>query len=213
LDSGYLISFEGGEGTGKSTQIDLLSRRLKEAGCEVVVTKEPGGTRIGEKIRKILLEIDNKNMDSFTELLLYTADRAQDLAENIKPALKKGKIVLTDRYIDSNIVYQGYGRKIDRRKIRKLNNWIAAEYWPDLTILLDIEVEKGLKRARNLSNKEDRLEAEIIDFHRRIRRGYQELAQKENRIIKFDADKTIEELHSDIWRKVNEQLTVDRNDK
>jgi len=206
LNSGYLISFEGGEGTGKSTQLEILSRKLKSSGYEVVVTKEPGGTKIGEKIRNILLEIDNKNMDPFTELLLYTADRAQNLAENIEPALKKGKIVLTDRYIDSNIVYQGYGRKIDQKKIKKLNNWIAGKYWPDLTILLDIEVEKGLKRARNISQKKDRLEQEMIDFHRRIRRGYLELAQKEERIIKINADRSIENLHYEIWQTVNSRL-------
>ena len=151
MGKGCLITFEGGEGSGKSTQIELLYKKLNKIGYEVVLTREPGGTKIGKKIRELLLNSDNKNMDFKTEILLYAADRAQDIKENIKPALKAGKIVLADRYVDSTIIYQGYGRQLDVDRIRKINEWVIRNFWPDLTIILDIEVEKGLKRAREIS--------------------------------------------------------------
>ncbi len=206
MEKGYLISFEGGEGAGKSTQAKLLYDKLKSKGYKVVLTKEPGGTEIGNKIRKLLLDLDNKKMSAWTEILLYTADRAQDIVENIKPAYKDGKIVLVDRYIDSNIIYQGFGRKIDIDKIKKINKWVVKNIYPDLTILLDIEVDKGLKRARAISNSNDRLEEEIIEFHQSIRKGYLKLAQKEDRVKKFNADQVPGELQQKIWETVKTSL-------
>lgn len=200
--AGLFITFEGIEGSGKSTQIDLLYKRLVKAGFSVVLTKEPGGTKIGQKIRQLLLDPSYKNMNSRTEILLYTADRAQDVVENIKPALEEGKIVLADRFVDSNIAYQGAGRGLNMDFVRSLNKWVIDSCWPDLTFILDLEVEKGLNRARGISGKQgDRLEQEVVEFHQRVREAYIEMS-KEDRYILLDADKKKENLHREIFKIV-----------
>jgi len=205
---GAFITFEGVEGSGKTTQINLLAEKLNEMGKEVVLTREPGGTNLGEKIRDLLLDPHNIDMDDRAEILLYAADRAQHVKKKIIPALKEGKIVLTDRYLDSNIAYQGYGRKLEMKMVRKINEWVIRDIWPDLTILLDIPPKKGLKRARNLSEdkKGDRLEQEIISFYENIRQGYLDLASKEKRFVIIDGEQEIEKINSDILERVEERL-------
>ncbi|MFW6269059.1 MAG: dTMP kinase, partial [Bacillota bacterium] len=200
--------FEGGEGSGKSTQVSLLSRQLKNMGYEVVVTREPGGTEIGEEIRNILLDSGNKNMDYKTEVLLYAADRAQDIKERIQPALNSGKIIIADRYLDSSIVYQGYGRRLNLEMVKKINNWVVGDFYPDLTIVLDIDIEKGLKRARNISVTKDRLEEEVMEFHQRIRKGFLEIAESEKRFEILKADQEPDKINSIILDIIRERFPL-----
>src|SRR6056297_1129702 len=205
---GFLITFEGVEGSGKSTQINLLAEKLEKIGQEVVLTREPGGTKLGEKIRDLLLDPNNIDMDDRAEILLYAADRAQHVKKKIIPALEEGKIVLTDRYFDSNIAYQGYGRKLEMKMVRKINEWVIRDIWPDLTILLDIDAKIGLERARNLTSdkKGDRLEQELITFYENIRNGYLEIAAKEDRFVTINGEKKAEKINSKIFQIVKERL-------
>jgi dTMP kinase len=172
------ITFEGIEGTGKSTQIARVREYFEAQGREVFQTLEPGGSRIGRDLRKMLLHVDNKEITPITELFLYLADRAQHVGQVIRPELEAGKVVLCDRFADSTIVYQGYGRGLDTVMLRELNEVAVDGLWPDLTIVLDIDPEVGLKRAtlRNIEDgkakEEGRFEAEHLSFHNRIREGY-----------------------------------------
>ncbi|EGB13565.1 thymidylate kinase [Pseudodesulfovibrio mercurii] len=172
------ITFEGIEGTGKSTQIGRVRDYFEARGREVLLTLEPGGSRIGVELRKMLLHVDNREITPITELFLYLADRAQHVGQVIRPALAAGKVVLCDRFADSTIVYQGYGRGLDTSMLRELNEVAVNGLWPDLTIVLDIDPEIGLKRAtlRNIEDgkakEEGRFEAEHLSFHKRIREGY-----------------------------------------
>ena len=172
---GVFISLEGIEGTGKSTQTRLLSEHLRKQGHEVVQTLEPGGTAIGMKIREILLSLESGEMDPVTELLLYNASRVQHLCQVVIPALQRGSVVITDRFSDSTVAYQGYGRGIDLTLLDSLDEIATGRLRPDLTILLDIEVETGLMRNRQ-ANKRDRLELEDIRFHEKVRRGFLDIA-------------------------------------
>ncbi len=182
---GTFITFEGGEGSGKSTQARLLAGYLKQAGYDVVATREPGGTGIGDAIRGILLDPELTEMGNVTELLLLAASRAQNVCERVKPALERGAVVICDRFIDSTLAYQGYGRKFDLKLLAALNRLATGGVTPDLTILLDLPVEVGLGRAKALDKGEakdgkgDRIEQEDIEFHRRLRQGFLELAEKE----------------------------------
>jgi dTMP kinase len=195
---GVFISFEGIEGTGKTKQSKLLYAFLKKRGYKVLLTGEPGGTRIGLKIRDLLLSVENRKMTPVSELLLYNASRAQHIKEVIIPALKKGFIVITDRFTDSTKAYQGYGRGIDLKLIDLLEKIVTEDVRPDLTLLLDLDVEIGLKRNRHI-NKTDRLELEDIKFHKRVRKGYLKIAAKEPERIKLiDASGSIEEIHQKI---------------
>jgi dTMP kinase len=192
---GLFISFEGIEGTGKSTQARMLGDYLKGRGMDVVLTEEPGGTKIGRKIREVLLSIEHKEMDSMAELLLYNASRSQHIREVIMPSLNKGMVVITDRFTDSTFAYQGYGRGIDLNLIMELDRISTGGLVPGLTILLDIDVETGLKRNRG-ANKMDRLELEDVEFHKRVRNGYMRLRDKEpGRIRLIDAGGSVEEVH------------------
>lgn len=206
--SGFFISLEGIEGSGKSTQIKLLKDKLKELDYDVLFTKEPGGTEIGKKIRKILLDPIHHKMDDRAEILLYAADRAQHVVETIIPALKDNKVVITDRYIDSNIAYQGYGRQLDMKMVRMINEWVIRDVWPNLTILLDIDVQNGLKRARDLTPDKtgDRLERELVDFHKRVKKGYLKLAENEDRFKVIDAGREANEVNQDILKSIKEAL-------
>ena len=206
--AGFFITFEGIEGSGKSTQIKLLTKKLKTLDYEVVFTKEPGGTEIGEKIRKILLDPIHYQMDDRAEILLYAADRAQHVIETIIPAVENDKIVISDRYIDSNIAYQGHGRGLDLEMVRKINEWVIRDYWPDLTFLLDLDVKEGLKRARDLTPDKtgDRLEREVIDFHENVRQAYLEMAKKYDRFKVVDASRDSDIVHQDILRSIKEEL-------
>jgi dTMP kinase len=192
---GKFISFEGIEGTGKSTQAKLLQQSLLGLGYEVILTEEPGGTLISLRIREILLSVDHTNMKPLTELLLYNAARAQHIEEVILPALNRGAVVITDRFTDSTFAYQGYGRGIDLKLLESIDKIATNGLRPDMTMLLDLDVETGLKRNRRI-NKTDRLELEDVEFHKRVRKGYHELAAKEPERIKvLDASVGIEELN------------------
>lgn len=172
------ITFEGIEGTGKSTQIALLDELIRSRGVSALLTREPGGSSLGQELRRLLLHLDNQDMAPPAELFLYLADRAQHVAQVIRPALAAGKWVLSDRFADSTVVYQGYGRGLDPKTLHTLNEVTVGGLWPDLTLLLDLPTETGLNRAlaRNLrdgkSREEGRFEAEALEFHRRVREGY-----------------------------------------
>ncbi len=195
---GLFISLEGIEGTGKSTQTRLLTEYLQQPGRIVVRTAEPGGTAISQKIRELLLSLDSKEMDSVTELLLYNAARVQHIREVIAPALARGEIVVTDRFSDSTLAYQGYGRGIDRTMIDALDAIATKGMRPDLTLLLDIDVETGLQRNRKI-NKRDRLELEDVAFHEKVRNGFLEIAAQEPKRIRIiDCSGSIESIHRNI---------------
>lgn len=191
------ISFEGIEGSGKTTQAKLLANYLIAKGHNVLTTEEPGGTRIGLKIRNILLAPEN-HMDPLTELLLYNSSRAQHIREVIYPALMRNTIVITDRFIDSTIAYQGYARGIDLSIIKTLNEIVASNLKPFVSFLLDMDVEESLRRNRG-AQKEDRFELETIEFHERVRRGYLQIAKEEpERIKMIDASDSVEEVNKKI---------------
>ena len=180
------ITFEGVEGSGKTTQIRRLQRYLARKGLPCKVTREPGGSPIGEKIRKVLLNPDHDEMTPWSELLLYEAARAQHIDQVVKPLLKKGTTVLCDRFSDATIAYQGYGRHLDLRWIRRLNHLASQDVKPDLTLLLDCPSKVGLKRAleRSRTSKGDRFEREKAQFHQRVRKGYLTIAIKEPQRVK-----------------------------
>ncbi len=186
------ISFEGVEGAGKSTQLHLVGKRLGSKGYTVVLTAEPGGTVIGDDIRKILLNRDNREMSPLTELLLYSASRAQHISEVILPALDNGEIVLSDRFTDSTIAYQGFGRGLNKNTILEIIDISTKGLKPDITILFDLDVKEGLHRNKG-AGKTDRLETENVDFHKKVRQGFIELARQEpKRFVVLDARMTIE---------------------
>ncbi len=195
------ITFEGIEGTGKSTQIALLKSRLEAQGRRVVVTCEPGGSRIGAELRRVLLSLENRDLTPQAELFLYLADRAQHVAQVVRPALAAGAVVLCDRFADSTVAYQGYGRGMDTGLLHQLNAVAVDGLWPGLTILLDLDPETGLARAvaRNVSegktNAEGRFEAESLAFHGRVRQGFLDQAARcPERIRVVDATGTPEEI-------------------
>ncbi len=206
LKRGFFISFEGIEGIGKSTQARLLSEYLAKKGRKTVLTEEPGGTPISLQIRKVLLSTKHKEMDYLTELLLYNADRIQHIKEKIIPAIDCGRIVITDRFSDSTAAYQGYGRGISLKLIDSLDRIATGRMRPDLTILLDLDVETGLMRNKKI-NKMDRLELEDVKFHKKVREGFLKLAAREPKRIKLvKASKGIAEIHREIVRIVEKVL-------
>jgi len=193
------VSFEGIEGCGKTTQITLLSEYLKKHSIAHTITREPGGTAVGEGIRKILLNSETIRLTAASELLLFYASRSQNIQEKIKPALERNEIVICDRYYHASMAYQGYGRGIPLDFIRKLTDLVCDPYRPDLTFLLDIEPEIGLARARTRNHgrieNEGRFEAEDLEFYNRVREGYLELASEDERIQLLYADRSIETVH------------------
>lgn len=204
---GLFISFEGIEGTGKTIQAKLLCDYLIKKGFQVVLTEEPGGTRIGRTIRDILLSVDHIEMAPLTEFFLYNASRIQHIKEVILPAIKQGMVVITDRFSDSTVAYQGYGRGIELHLINSIEHIVTEGLRPDKTILLDLDVAIGLQRNKGI-NKEDRIELEDITFHERVRNGYHALAAKEpERIHIIDASKSIEHIHGSIKNLVQDLLS------
>jgi len=208
----FFITFEGVEGSGKTTQIHRLKKYLTEKGIPCRITREPGGTPIGEKIRKILLNPKFQGMVPLTELFLYEASRAQHVHEVILPLLKKGEVVLSDRFMDASIAYQGYGRKVDLKWVERLNRLASYGIKPDITFLLDCPSDMGLKRAlqriQRLKNKKpDRFEREQIEFHRRVRRGYLALAKKEpQRVMIIDTRQGEEKVFERIRTIVDKRI-------
>lgn len=195
---GVFITFEGIEGCGKSTQVKIIASTLQERGLPVVVTREPGGCPIADQIRSILLDAKNTALVATAELMLYAAARAQHVQDVILPALKAGKVVLCDRFSDSTFAYQGYGRHVDRSSIVWLNRMAQDGRNPDLTIILDLPVEEGLKRARcrnGADTTESRFETEVLDFHRNVKHGFDTLARMDyTRCRKVDASGSKEEV-------------------
>lgn len=204
------ITFEGIEGTGKSTQIKLLADAFQKRGQESVITRQPGGSSLGAELRAMLLSSANTQITSQAELFLYLADRAQHIAEVVRPAVEAGKAVLCDRFADSTVAYQGYGRGLDPKLLHTLNEVAVNGCWPDLTVLLDIDPETGLRRAvsRNMRQgtcaSEGRFEAESLDFHTRVREGYLTWAAiNKDRIKIVDATGTVEEVFAKILAAVD----------
>jgi dTMP kinase len=205
------ITFEGVEGSGKTTQIRRLKEYLTQKGIPCKVTREPGGCPIGERIRKILLNPDHREMAPLGELFLYEASRTQHVREVIEPLLKRGTVVLCDRFTDASVAYQGYGRKVDLNLVGRLNRLSSGGVRPDVTFLLDCPIDLGLKRAirRNRAlnqEKEDRFEREKVEFHRRVREGYLSIAKKEpQRVRVIDTRQTEERVFEKI-RKIVDNL-------
>ena len=209
------ITFEGVEGSGKTTQIERLKKYLIHKGIPCRVTREPGGSSIGEKIRKILLNPDHCEMSPLTELLLYEASRAQHMREVVIPLLKKDGVVLCDRFSDASIAYQGYGRAVDLKWVERLNRLASDGIKPDLTFLLDCPSALGLKRAlqrnqRLKNEKEERFEREKIQFHHRVRRGYLSIAKKEPDRVKVINTRKGEEKVFQKIRRIVDQVIVNR---
>jgi len=198
------ISFEGIEGSGKSTQTKRLAGYFRSKGQKVIDTVEPGGTNIGQKIRELLLEPVN-HMEPLTELLLYYASRAQHVREVIYPAILDDTIVITDRFSDSTVAYQGYARGIDLKLLSRLNEIVNPDLKPFLTFMLDLDVEEGLKRNRKAS-KEDRFELETVEFHNRVRKGFLQIASEEPERVKvIDASRNPDEISEEIIKTIEEQ--------
>jgi len=209
------ISFEGIEGSGKTTQLEYVCQLLEKNGKKCVITREPGGTKIGEKIRSILLDRDSKNIDPVTELLLYVADRVQHIKEVIKPGVAGGRIILCDRYFDATMVYQGYARGIEKHMLKELHRLTCGNLMPDITFLLDLPPEIGLNRAWMQINRgeragnETRFEEEKLSFHQKVRSGYLDLAEVyPSRFHVIDAEKEVEKVRDEILQGLSLKLSI-----
>ena len=202
MNKGFFITFEGGDGSGKSTQISILKESLIEKGYDVILTREPGGTDISEKIRELILDPENGEMEDITEAYLYAAARAQLVRQLIKPALEEGKVVICDRFVDSSIAYQGFGRGLGDA-VCVINTYAVDDCMPDLTILLKLDPERGSSRIAG--REHDRIEQASDDFHRKVYEGYLKLEEKyPDRILGVDASGTIQEIADEISRRVDE---------
>lgn len=207
------ITFEGPEGSGKTTHANLLTKFLEANGHTVDLTREPGGTPLGEKIRELLLDPSHDSMEPRTELLLYEAARAQHISERIRPALESDNIVICDRFTDASLVYQGQARDIGKQVVKEFNQFATRELQPDLTFIMDISTDEGLDKARQSSQAKwntesgDRIEQEGDNFHLSVREGYRKLAQENpDRCVLLDLDCSIEELQDKIEARVTERL-------
>ena len=209
---GKFITLEGGEGSGKSTQLQLIKNYLQDLGYQVIITYEPGDTEVGNKIRQILLDPKYDKLVPKAELMLYLADRAQHVQEVIIPNLKAGKIVISDRYIDATWAYQGFARELDSSVVKKLNSIATDNLTPDLTLLLDLDPSVSLRRAKETTAKTnesgDRIEAEKIEFHQQVRKGYLELAEQEERIAVVDGNQAKKEVFGQIKQILKERSIV-----
>ena len=197
--AGYFIAFEGGEGAGKSTQEALLAQELTERGRAVIRTREPGGTPAGERIREVVLSPEFAGLDPRAEALLFAAARGEHVARVIRPALERGDVVICDRYLDSSVAYQGYGRELGPRRVRDLSLWATHDLLPDLTVVLDIDPEVGLSRFA----QRDRLEAEPLQYHREVRAAFLALAEAEpDRYLIVDAGRDSGAIAAEILERV-----------
>lgn len=206
MGRGYFITVEGTDGSGKTTQIKLIEEYLKSKNKSVVLTREPGGTKISEKIRDILLDLQNSEMGILTEMLLYASARTQLVSEVIRPAIEEGKVVICDRFVDSSYVYQGFGRGIDLKIITDVNRIALDGLVPDITLFFDIEPVDALRRRSNATGL-DRIEKEKMDFHKRVYNGYKKLAMLySDRITCIDSNRSIEEIFGDVKGCLNELM-------
>ena len=217
MAKGFFIAIEGPDGCGKSTQIALLAAALRERGFDVVLTREPGGTRLGEEIRKVLLLSKDENFSPYAELLLFEAARAQHVEEVLKPAMKEGKVVIASRYAEATRAYQGGGRGLPLTEVAAANELGTRGLWPDLTIILDIDSEEGLRRVKGCQEgaagkdlppgELDRIEKESLDFHRRVRKEYLSLAEEEkDRVRVVDGSRAVGEVFKEVLALVLERL-------
>ena len=204
MSKGLFISIEGPDGSGKSTQIENIKQFFCDKGIDIVFTREPGGTAIGERIREIILDKNCSEMDYMTEAMLYAAARSQHVAQVIRPSLEEGKIVICDRFVDSSIAYQGYGRKLGDA-VAIINDFAIGKCLPDVSFLMKLDPRIGRRRID--ADKQDRLEREQDDFHIAVFEGYLELEKKyKDRIVGIDASRSIEEIKVDIYKKLEELL-------
>lgn len=211
MRKGLFITFEGMDGSGKSTQLNLLADYCKQSGLHVLSTREPGGTRLSEKIREAILDPKTKEIAATTEALLYASSRAQHVSEIIKPALQEGSVVLCDRFMDSSIAYQGYGRCLGD-EVRMVNEFAVQGIMPDLTIFIDIDPLEGITRIRKNSTL-DRIETEAIDFHKRVYQGYMEIIKQDRkRFFIVDGSKSIDVLAGEIRSFFLEWLTLNQRE-
>ena len=196
------FTFEGPEGAGKTTVLKMVVNKLQEEGKEVIATREPGGSVIAEKIREVILNPANTEMDAKTEALLYAAARSQHFVEKIEPALKQGKVVLCDRFIDSSLAYQGVGRSLGIEGVKSINEFAIGKRMPDMTILFDLDPRIGLERINSHKDREiNRLDVESLAFHQKVREAYLKLAEKfPERIYVIDASKPLEEVFLNVWK-------------
>ena len=202
------ITFEGGEGSGKSTVMKDVATRLTKEGYKLVLTREPGGTPIAEEIRNVILDKDNTKMDPRTEALLYAASRRQHLIEKIWPALERGEIVLCDRYLDSSLAYQGGARGLGVDEVLSINMFATEGEYPDLTLLFDLEPEEGLKRIeKNKGREVNRLDLEKLEFHKKVRDNFHALAKKySTRYVVIDASKSLNEVEDEVYKIIKETI-------
>ena len=203
MKKGLFVTFEGADGCGKTTQLNLLKNYLEERKYDVVLTREPGGKGLGEKVREILLNYEGEVSDR-CESFLFLADRAQNIDIIVKPAIQQGKIVLCDRHTDSTVAYQGYGRGLDIKQIKMLNNLATGMTKPDLTFVFDVDIETSMKRV---GNEKDRMESAGKEFFNRVRHGYLELAKQEpNRIKVIDSTKSVEEVFEHVLNIIKDYI-------
>lgn len=201
---GIFITVEGCDGAGKSTQTQFIKSYLEEKGISPVMLREPGGTAISEKLREIILDKENSDMTDMTEVLLYAASRAQLVGQVILPALKEGKVIVCDRFLDSSIAYQGFGRKINLSAVEEINKYAVLGISPDLTIYLDITPEESFKRKKLMEDLPDRIESEKKDFHERVYNGYKYAAEKfPERFFTVNAVRERELVFSDIKKRLD----------
>ena len=208
LNKGIFITFEGPEGAGKTTVIAEIYKRLEREGKKAILTREPGGIRISEKIRNIILDNDHQEMDGRTEALLYAAARRQHLVEKILPAMEEGHIVLCDRFVDSSLAYQGYARGLGMDEVMSINAFAIDNTMPDVTVYFDITPEEGLRRiSKNDEREQNRLDNETLQFHHKVYEGYKLLLEKfPKRIIRTDASKPLSEVTENVWKIISSQL-------
>lgn len=206
--TGYFITFEGGEGAGKTSTLQAIAQRLREQNIDVVTTREPGGIVIAEEIRKVILNPTHTEMDGRTEALLYAAARRQHLIEKVVPALNAGKVVLCDRFIDSSLAYQGYARGLGIDEVYQINKFAIGSRMPDLTLFFDIEPEEGLRRINdNKEREQNRLDLETLEFHKLVYEGYQTVLKMfHERMQIIDANKSFKDVEEQVYKKISEYL-------
>ncbi|MBS8266946.1 dTMP kinase [Mesobacillus boroniphilus] len=208
MEKGIFITIEGPDGSGKTTILQMLAQNLEKEGYAVVATREPGGIEIAEQIRKVILDPENTAMDPRTEALLYAAARRQHLAEKVKPALKEGKIVLCDRFVDSSLAYQGHARGLGIDEVYSINEFAIENMMPVMTLYFDVAPEIGLERInKNKGREVNRLDMEKLEFHQKVREGYMMIAERfPDRILKIDASKELEAVYQQAEGKIKELL-------
>ncbi|MBA4420316.1 MAG: dTMP kinase [Anaerolinea sp.] len=208
--SGFFITFEGPDGCGKTSQIPALAEFLRARGVNVLTTREPGGTEIGDQVRRVIMDLRNKGMDARTEILLFQASRVQIVEQVIRPALHAGRVVICDRYADSTLAYQGYGHQTDMTFLRQLLHFATGGLQPDLTLLLDVDVEEGLRRRQKGGGEWNRLDDYEVEFHHRVRAGYHQLvAEEPDRWVMVDAMQSREAIQLELREIILKRLSLD----